>query len=208
MEPSWAEIDKADNDGLAAFCRELCERRLRDHPDDVSLLCMYSGQLIAIGLHEEARSVIAKAEHLANASKLPWVVHRRAYLVQQMGHYQEAAEIYLQAHALAPKEAAHLICAASAIWHSGDFSRAIELTFQAATQCNEDLRHEAYLNLGCYQVAQQRYAEARRCFIMALENNPDYPEAKIRLNDVEQVLLLLHSESTSLQVLPSPPAVE
>jgi tetratricopeptide (TPR) repeat protein len=209
MNPSpWPEIDKADDDGLAAVCRELCERRLRENPNNVWLLSMYSRQLIAIGLYEEARDVIAKAERLASTSRLHWIVHRRAYLLERMGKYQEAADAYLQAHALEPKEAAHLICAGNTAYQSGDFSQAIGLTFQAATQCNEDLRHEAYLNLGCYQVANRNYEEARRCFLMALELTPDYAQAKVRLKDVEQVLLLRHSESTSLHVLPNSPSVE
>ena len=120
-----------------------------------------------------------------------------------MGHFKQAAEIYLQSHALDPSEASPLICAATVMLRAGDIPKAIELATQA-TQCGEGPIDEAYFNLGGYFLIQRRYEEARNCYMRALEIDPEYEWAKHRLEDVERVLLLRHTESVPIHLLPGP----
>jgi tetratricopeptide (TPR) repeat protein len=100
-------------------------------------------------------------------------------------------------------EASHLICAAASKFSAGDIFKATELATRA-TQCSEGSISEAYYNLGGYLLVQRRYKESRDCIRRALEIEPDYEIAKDRLDDIESVLLLQHTETVPIHILPTP----
>ena len=203
MIPTREEIDKADDDGLVSLCLELCERLVRERPDDASLLYVYAGKLTKFALYEEAEKVLLHAEKHAAPKFLKWVLSKRGRLYEEMGEFRRAEEMYLKAHAVDPKEAGVLIFAASVVFRSGEISMAIDLV-KRATLCADDLLDEAYFNLGGYLCAQRRYLEARDCYHRVIAVNPDYENVHRRLEDVERVLAIQHSESVDIRLLPSP----
>jgi tetratricopeptide (TPR) repeat protein len=200
--PTREEIDEALEKGSLGLCRELCDRFLQDHPNDVSLLCLHGENLVDLAQYEEVERVIEKAERLAPKKTVQWVLRKRGYLYETMGNFERAIEVYLRAHFLNPLEAAHLIFAASATYRSGDVSKAIDLAARA-TKCTEGPIYEAYYNWGGYLLVQRRYQEALDCFRRALEIDPDYEIAKQRLNDIESILLLQHTETVPIHLLPA-----
>jgi tetratricopeptide (TPR) repeat protein len=200
--PTREEIDEALEKGALALCRELCERFLRDHPNDVSLLCLHGENLTKLAQYEEAVQTIEKAEKLAPAKIVQWVLTKRGHLQEAMGNFGGAVKTYLRAHSLNPSEAAHLIFAAAATFRSGDISTAIDLASRA-TKCGDGSNSEAYYNLGGYLLVQRHYEDARDCFRRALEIDPDYEIARERLNDMESVLMLQHAESVPIHLLPT-----
>ena len=79
----------------------------------------------------------------------------------------------------------------------GDYTAA-EQCHRAAIRCSkEDVKDEAYLNLGLVLRAQERYAEARASFSEAIALTPDYPEAIAALHDVQRAMAYLQSKGDS-----------
>jgi tetratricopeptide (TPR) repeat protein len=101
-----------------------------------------------------------------------------------MGAYAEAESLFLAAHELDPSDATYLIYAFSAASARGDLSRAEEL-IRRALECQEGCLDEAYFNLGGCLLRKKQYEEARRCYVQALEIDPDYEIAKKRLADLD-----------------------
>jgi tetratricopeptide (TPR) repeat protein len=203
MIPTREEIDKADEEDNVSLCRELCERLLRENPDDAPLLYLYANKLMKFALYEEAERVLFHAEKVAPAPSIKWILSLRGRLYEERGDYHSAEEVFLRSHSLDPKEAAFLIFAASVVFRSGDIPRAISLITQA-TLCDDDLLYEAQFNLGGYLCAQRRYAEALNCYRRVMELRPDYGNVQVRLADVERVLAFQHRESVDIRLLPSP----
>ena len=54
---------------------------------------------------------------------------------------------------------------------------------------------EAYLNLGLILRALGRYGEARQCFELALELDPEYQAAQDGIDDINSVLTYLQDHN-------------
>jgi len=186
-------LDEAEEKGLVALSREICERLLAKEPNNVYLLAIQANNLTDFALFADAARLIDHAEQIAPLDALKWVLSKRAALLQKMGDFKEAEVVFMEAHTLGPAEAGLLNFAASAAFASGNITRATDLA-RRATLCANGPIDEAHFNLGGYLLVQKQYEEARDCYKRALEITPSYAIAKTKLEDVERVLELIRIE--------------
>lgn len=182
-----AKLGEAEDADQEAYVRFLCEEILAAHPDHALTLVRYARVLISFAQYEKAAEALDRAEALIMPERLHWVLGQRGHLLAHTGDFDLAEAEYLDAHQLEPEQASYLIYAGSVAFRRGDLRRAEELARQA-TQCRDGCIDEAYFNLGGYLLSQQRYAEARECYVRAIEIDPDYEIARERLDDVDCVL--------------------
>jgi tetratricopeptide (TPR) repeat protein len=69
----------------------------------------------------------------------------------------------------------------------GDFQKSSELR-ERATQCAKGVIDEAWLNLGYVRAAQERYSDARDCFLRAIKICARYKEARAGLREAQLIL--------------------
>jgi tetratricopeptide (TPR) repeat protein len=188
-------LQEADDKGFVALSREICERLLIAEPKERWVLSIYADNLTKCSLYTEAAQVIARAEEVAEPGILKWILSKKGNLYEEMSDFQKAEEIYMQAHALDPAEPALLVFAASVAFRSGNIQRAIDLA-REATLCPGKPFAEAYYNLAGFLMVQKQYEEARASYKQALEINPDYENARTRLEDVERVLEFMRIEGS------------
>ncbi|HWL51685.1 MAG TPA: tetratricopeptide repeat protein [Chthoniobacteraceae bacterium] len=187
MSPTQELIEaltRADEAGHVAYTRQLCEKILAQWPDHGPTLLRHASALIDLALYDEAAAVLERAASVVPTGQLRLVFAGRGHRLKQMGNFAAAEEEYLKAHQLDPDNATYLVYAGSAAFCRGDLSRA-EALVRKALDCSEGSLDEAYFNLGGYLLAQKRFAEARDCYLRALEIDPQYLIAKTRLADVE-----------------------
>jgi len=183
LDALW-EADAADQ---TAYSRHLCEVILNRYPDHGPTLILHAKRLIAFSHYEEATRCLDHAELVVPQALRHHVLAERGHLLGRMGDYVGAEEMHLKAHELDPDDATYLIYAGSVAFRRGDIFRAEELA-RRALKCPEGCLDEAHFNLGGYLLAQKRYEEARDSYLRALEIDPDYSIAKVRLADVERLI--------------------
>lgn len=189
----------ADDAEQVAFTRYLCEQILEVAPDHGPTLILYADCLTELSLYDQAAAVLEHASATIPKKLLDLVFAQKGHRLEHMGQFADAEIEHLKAHALIPNDAAYLIYAGSMAFRRGDIQQA-ETHARNAVLCGEGCFDEAYSNLGGYLVVQRRYAEARECYLRALDFTADYKRAKKRLADLD--LLEAHvaerAESTSL----------
>ena len=176
----------ADDAQQVAFTRYLCEQILETAPDHGPTLIFYADCLTELSLYDQAAAVLERAT-VAVPQKLQHLVFaQKGHRLEHMGQFAEAETEHLKAHELDPKDAAYLIYAGSMAFRRGDIQQA-EAHARNAVLCGEGCFDEAYSNLGGYLLVQGRYAEARECYLRALDFTPKYRRAKKRLVDLDRL---------------------
>ena len=181
------ELSQADEAGHVALTRHLCEQVLANEPDHGPTLIRYASCLVDLSLYEEATAALDRAERVVPRERRHLVLAQRGHLRKAMGDHADAERLFISAHEHDPDDATYLIYAGSAAFARGDVKHAEDLA-RKALDCSEGCIDEAYFNLGGCLLAQKEYDEARRCYIRALEIDPDYQIAKDRLEDVDCLL--------------------
>jgi tetratricopeptide (TPR) repeat protein len=143
--------------------------------------------LISLAQYSAARAALDHAQSIVPKERLHLVLAQRGHLKQAEGDFIGAEQIFLKVHELQPDDATYLIYAGSAAFRSGDIHRA-EALARRATTCAEGCLEEAWFNLGGYLLSARRYQEAADCYRRAIELDPTYEIAKVRLHDVELIL--------------------
>lgn len=161
----------------------IAERLIAKGADEGWIFEVYASSLIGMGRYGEAEGALDRAEQLASAERLPWVIHRRAHLERQRGNLQEALNLWKGAHAQNPDEATFPIFAATVAHKLGRLGEA-EALARTGTGCSAGFPDEAWYNLGGYLAAQQRYDEALECYERAIEIDPEYEIAKKRRSEL------------------------
>jgi tetratricopeptide (TPR) repeat protein len=105
----------------------------------------------------------------------------------ETGDLRKAVEWYRKAHRLDPQEASYLIFIGVMHFRAGKLAEA-EQSLRAALMCKVGCFDEAYFNLGSVLTARGRYDKALECYKKAIQIDPKYKEAKIRLKDVEKAI--------------------
>jgi tetratricopeptide (TPR) repeat protein len=188
-EQLYKMLEEADNSDLIGLSRYLCEKILEIDPNNARVLTNYACQEISLGQYDAAMKALDRAEKYAPQDKLKFVLSQRGQLLEHMGNFAEAENVFLKAHYLDPADATFLIFAGSAAFRSGNIKSAEKLARQAIL-CEEGCIDEAYFNLGGYLLSQRKYSEAQKCYKKSLELDPDYDLAKKRLEDVEKIIAL------------------
>ncbi len=178
------ELHRADCAGHWALTRHLCELVLAECPSHGPTLLRYAACLTTFSLYDEAAAVLNRADAAVPKKRRHLVLTQRGHLRKAMGAYAEAESLFLAAHELDPNDATYLIYAFSAASARGDVSRAEEL-IRRALECQKGCFDEAYFNLGGCLLRKKQYHEARQCYEQALEIDPDYEIAKVRLADLD-----------------------
>ena len=180
------QLRQADEAGLVALTRHLCEQVLDVRPDHGPTLIRYAACLIELSLYEDATAALERAERVIPAERGQLVLAQRGHLRKSQGDLDAAEQLFLSAHEHDLDDATYLIYAGASAYARGDIARAENITRQALA-CSEGCIDEAYFNLGGYLLAQKQYEEARECYVRAIEIDPDYENAKKRLNDLDRL---------------------
>lgn len=180
-------LNRADGAGHVALARHLCELILAEEPDHWPTLTRYASILVKFSLYDRAAAVLDMAERAVPQKRRHLVIAGRGHLQMARGEFEEALKQYMAAHHLGPDDATYLIYAGTAAFATGDIQGA-EALARDALKCSEGCHDEAYFNLGGYLLALKKYAEARSCYLRALEIDPVYKIAQSRLDDVDRLL--------------------
>jgi tetratricopeptide (TPR) repeat protein len=181
-------IRDASKNYQAATCVLLCERWLRENPDDLWVMHEYAEMLYKMARYEEAIAVYHDA--LARFPDRAWAIHNQlGQLHRYRGSFLDAEKEYQKAIDCKPEEAGSYIFLGAVQARQGKLKEA-EQTHRLATQCPAGLIDEAYHNLGLVLRGQGRLAEARQCFERAIEIDNDYADAIEALKDVTAALEL------------------
>ena len=177
----------ADDSNLIGLSRYLCERILESDPNNPQILTNYARHEISLGQYKAAKEALDRAEKNVSPEKLKFIYAQRGHLLENMGKFIEAEQLFLKAHDLDQTDATFLIFAASAAFREGEIERA-EIHARKATLCKEGSIDEAFFNLGGYLLSQRKYVEAKECYKKVLKIDPNYEFAKERLEDVSNIL--------------------
>ena len=200
------KLSRADQADQVALTRHLCEQVLADEPTHGPTLIRYAACLVEMSLYDDATAVLDRAERVVPKDRRHLVLAQRGHLQMSMGYHSEAERLFMSAHEHDPVDATYLIYAGSAAFALGDITRAESLA-RKALECSEGCIDEAYFNLGGYLLVQKKYDEARRCYVHALEIDPDYEIAKDRLEDLDRLLKYKKAEKSRLDKPAIPPRV-
>lgn len=143
-----------------------------------------------MALFDEAEVALERAEAAVPTNRLQLVYAQQGHRLTEMGDHSGAEERYLKAHESDPDDASYLIYAGSAAFRQGHVLRA-EAFARQATTCADGSPEEAWCNLGGYLLVQERYEEAKACYLKALAIDPDYAAPKQRLEDVKRLTELM-----------------
>jgi tetratricopeptide (TPR) repeat protein len=135
-----------------------------------------------------------EAEHAFRQALMHCPVEQRHIVWSGFGHLEaargnrsESRVWFTKAHEAAPDKADYLVFIGSSYFKDGDHGQA-ELAHRRAIGCSDGCIDEAYFNLGGVYLALERFGEARECYLKALEIDPSYPLAKLRLRDLTVIL--------------------
>lgn len=180
-------VDLSDEDFLALLI-EKSAAYLEIYPRDTLIWFHYGSALAKVSRFEEAQLAFEKALRNKNALLKASVWTAKGHLEQRRGDFQQAEKCFLQALLFDPTATWNHVFLGVLLFQRGDLKGAEERLHLAIASITPEDRDEAYFNLGGVLLAQKRYEEAAQCYRKALELDPEYKLAKIRLADVEAVL--------------------
>ncbi len=180
-------------EGLPAFQLILSRELTSNRRDDLPGLLYYANTLVALGRYKEARDVLTEAKQHLRKDKMYSFFQQMGDMCKEMGNLESSVQWLVKAIELRPDDADGYIGAGAILARQGRLEEA-EQYHRKATICAQGCIDEAFLNLGFVLRAQERFAEAQKCFEKALELDDGYDEARIGLNDVRAVFAYLESE--------------
>ena len=184
-------IYKADDKAWLGTLVELARPYLALYPADIGVRLVLARALTQISRFAEAHETLDQAFERASEDWYEHLFSARGKLEQRRGCYSQAERWFARAIEVAPHRTYNHVFLGVLVFQSGDIERA-EAVYRhaiATVMLKEgDEFDEIYANLGGVLVAQERYAEAAVCFERALEIDPDYAFAKIRLKDARKLL--------------------
>lgn len=134
-----SEAQDAEHTGCTRY---LCEKALKDDPDDGLKLIRYASALTAFSQYEKAKEVLERAELVVPARVRHLVFSHRGHCLRRMGQLVEAEAQYMLAHDLNPDDAGYLIFASAVAFQRGDIAQAKSYACDAL-DCSKGLIDEA-----------------------------------------------------------------
>ncbi|HTH48412.1 MAG TPA: tetratricopeptide repeat protein [Candidatus Limnocylindria bacterium] len=184
---SFRRVRAAENKGLTALFIERCKIHLRRFPEHAAAWTRYGRALVEVACYRKARQAYQNAMRHCPADKLHVPYTQMGFLCEAMGRYADAERWHRKAAELKPEEATCLVYAGHVSFKAGALQKA-EGYYRRAAECREGAFEEVWFNLGGVLLGQERYREARECYLKALTIDPKYRTARKRLKDVELLL--------------------
>jgi tetratricopeptide (TPR) repeat protein len=185
--PLYEHLCAAAEHRQPALTIELARRYLDKEPDDPRALLHLAAALRDVARYDGAHAAYERllASLSSDAHAVVWrqlgqLEEARSQLALAEGWYRRAIEAR-------PLDATAYIFLGSMLAKAGRLTEA-EQWHRRATECVDGCLDEAYLNLGFVLRARGEYIEALECLREAIRRDPDDPDAKEALADVEQVL--------------------
>ena len=183
------EIQRFHDRDMVASTLELSRRYLAAHPKSWFILYYYACSLHEMARYSESLAALRRAARLCPPRQLCFIYSRFGRIHHKRGALRLAERWYRRAIAHSPSEGSHYVYLGVFLARTGRLQEA-EAVHRRATRCKKGCIDEAFLNLGLVLRALERYSDARKCFLRALEIDPKYKEARKALSDVEQVIEL------------------
>lgn len=193
MMESWGQVMELEERELLASRLMAAREHLARYPGHPLAVLGVARVLKDLARYDEALVLLDELVERMPVEKkgLAMVLGVRGEALEGKGDFEAAAHSYERASAVAPGETLWLIYGGAMHARLGRLDEAEEL-HRAATRCDATLPRnsvdEAWLNLGFVLRAQERFEEARACFVEALRLEPEYAEAAKALEDMDSVL--------------------
>lgn len=181
------EIGNAQEKELSAYVLLLCREYLSENPAHGPTWCRKGIALIELRRYSESEEALNKALKLCPEEKKHIVLSQFGHLEEARGNLDEARSWFQKSHKANPRDASYLILIGSTYMKQGNLEKA-EKYQRLAITLTEGCIEEAYFNLGGVLLAKEQYIEARKCYLKALDIDPDYGLAKKWLNDLEATI--------------------
>lgn len=190
IEARYRRLQAASDANRPALTVARARRFLVDYPDFTVAWVLLGHALTEMANYDEAKAALETALRLSppEQTRRPLVTMGDYYKAR--GDYPSAAEWYQRSIGVAPEHAAAYIYLGGVLARQGRLDEA-EAAYRAATSCRDGRIEEAYLNLGLILRAQERLVESAEALIHAIELDPDYPEARWALRDVQKAIRYL-----------------
>ncbi len=187
QELEYQDICDADDKNLSAYVLLLCCEYLETHPEHGAAWCRKGAALVELCRYSEAEEALNKSLEYCPKNKVNVVLSQFGHLEEARGNYAKARLWFMKSHEEDPNDATYLIFVGSTFMKEGNLEKAEKFHSKAIT-LSDGCIDEAYFNLGGVYLAQERYNEAKDCYLKALEIDPEYKNAKEWLYDVECVI--------------------
>ena len=187
-------IIEAQEEGFLGATVELARAHLEIYPDDAAAWFFFGRALGRLSRFDESEAALEKAIMESEGRMRSSVYTERGHINRRRGDCIEAEAWFSKAIALEPQLSYNHVFRAVVTGRRGDLTLAEQRYREAIAVCHADGLDEIYANLGGVLVAQERYAEAIECFERALEIDPDYEFAQIRLKDARKAAKLRPSQ--------------
>ena len=187
-------IIEAEGEGFLGATVELARAHLEIYPDDAATWFFFGRALGRLSRFAESEAALEKAIVESEGRMRSSVYTERGHINQRRGDYLEAENWFFQAIVLEPELSYNHVFRAVSSRRRGDLKLAEQRYREALVVCRAEELDEIYANLGGVLVAQERYAEAVEYFERALEIEPDYEFAQIRLKDARKAAKLRQSQ--------------
>lgn len=186
-------IIEAEAKELSGTTVEMARAHLVLYPTDERVWYELGCALGELSRFAEAEEALDQALRHGREAFRKFVYIQRGHMSQRKGNYAIAERWFSKAISLDPQASYTHVFRAVVIGKRGDLKLAEQRYREALVVCRDDL-DEVYANLGAILIAQERYEEAAQCFEHALELDPDYEFAQIRLKDARQAINLRQSK--------------
>ena len=187
MDRLVQQLHAASDADKTVFAIAIAEKIIEKGTKSSDVLLIYALNLVSHARFEEAVRLFNKVLEYCSEVQKPWILDHIAKVEMERGNFSRALEVWTEASELAPEEATFLIFAASTAFKLNRKEESVSLA-KKATQCSKGHVEEAWFNLGSYYSVELDYEKAVICYKNALEIDPEYDEAILRLKELKEVL--------------------
>lgn len=186
---SAKRIRKFDSADQFAAVLELCLSHFEEYPDHAPVWATLGRTYVTFARYRDAEEALTKALVLAPKERRHLIYWQFGHLEEARGNRKLAMDWHRKAARLKPEDASSFIYCGSISYSEGKLKQSANY-HRRATECNEGMIDEAWLNLGGALLAQGQLEKARNCYQKAITIDPKYRLAKKRLKDVELAIKL------------------
>ena len=201
QQKSRDAISSAEDEGLLSVTVELARAHLESYPEDIGARVELGRALTWLSRFDEAHSALDQAFDEAseswNEAFHQYIFCARGRLEEHRGDFSRAEHWFAKALEVAPHRTYNYIFLGVLVSRRGEIKRAEAIYRDAiatVTPTEGDEFEEIYANLGATLVSQERYEEAIELFERALELDPEFEFAQIRLKDVRKLFKFRQSK--------------